>query len=38
MPIANCGVQYSWDTPLWCDPKGDEKCNNCPLNKKYKKE
>jgi len=37
MPIASCGIQYSWDTPWWCDAKDDEKCNKCPLNKKYNK-
>lgn len=36
MPVAKCGVQFSWDTPIWC--KGDnskKECIECPLNKIY---
>ena len=35
MPIAKCGIQFSWDANIWCDPNGREGCEKCPLNKKY---
>lgn len=35
MPIAACGIQFSWDTPMWCDAKNKKECNGCPLNSKY---
>lgn len=37
MPIAKCGIQFSWDTPTLCKGDDDEKCKNCPLNEKYYK-
>ena len=37
MPIAKCGIQFSWDTPTLCKGGDDEKCKNCPLNEKYYK-
>jgi len=37
MPVAKCGIQFSWDTPMWC--KTDKKeCDSCPLNNKYNKD
>lgn len=38
MPIAKCGIQFSWDTPMWCKAGDKEKCQDCPLNEKYNKE
>ena len=35
MPIAKCGIQFSWDAPLWCKTDKQE-CSNCPLNSKHK--
>lgn len=37
MPIAKCGIQFSWDTPTLCKGGDDEKCKDCPLNEKYYK-
>ena len=37
MPIAKCGIQFSWDCALECR-SNDPKCEKCPLKKKLKEE
>ena len=37
MAKAKCGQIFSWDTPMWCRPKDNNKmCDGCPLNIKFK--
>ena len=33
MPIARCGIQFSWDCPFDCESY-DPKCVGCPIKKK----
>ena len=35
MPIARCGIQFSWDYPIDCK-SDDPKCVSCPIRKKTK--
>lgn len=43
MAVTKCGVLFSWDTPMWCNPKDKEEklkekysCDKCPLNIRFK--
>ena len=49
MATANCGMHWSWDSPMWCSGKKtdndqkkpdsvDKKCFGCPWWKGNKKE
>lgn len=35
MPIARCGIQFSWDCTLECI-SDDPECDGCPLKKKLR--
>jgi hypothetical protein len=35
MPVARCGIQFSWDCPFDCE-SDDPKCSGCPIRKKTK--
>lgn len=35
MPIARCGIQFSWDCLIDCE-SNDPKCIGCPIRKKTK--